>query len=408
MTDAKRHKAMRPRWEDLKLVSLPHRHLADADQLRRYYKALGQAESNFGAGEEEAPVEIDDDGAAFLAGIFGAQAPSERLELRLSTVAYEQFSDYSRRAANFADEFRSSFRQMLHPGVLKKCKHGGPFGAQGRVCFFFKRRRTRARPFFYTEPSPIDFYPDPARPVKRVVIAGLSLEQPDGTYKPSAEEWLARAPYDATYTWEQLPPRPGVLLVSLGESPMVATQTYTLLREREGIRIERVVLLFPGADPPIRNGARFVKDLFERSSLDRIRGSAPVPVEVVPIEGLEDVDSDTAVAKFGAALGAEIARLRDRYPDHPLHLSLSGGRKAMAALTYYGAQQAGIAHVWHTTVADPDLDRQVDSETTLEVLQPLSAEEEARRLFLHAYDRSKFTIFCVPVVPLTWTRSGGS
>ncbi len=105
-------------------------------------------------------------------------------------------------------------------------------------------------------------------------------------------------------------------------------------------------------------------------------------------------------------MGSTIAQLQERYPDRPLHVLLSGGRKAMAALTYFGAQQAGLSRVWHTTITDPGFDKQVEEETTLDNLAGLKTAEKASRLFLQAYasGRDKFTIFPVPVIPLNLAR----
>jgi hypothetical protein len=187
---------------------------------------------------------------------------------------------------------------------------------------------------------------------------------------------------------------------------MVATQTYVLLRERERIRIERVVLLYAANDQPIRNGVRLVKELFEDRKLSEIRGGDMVPVEEAPIEGMHNMDSREACIQFGQALGRTIVRLQERYPDRPLHVSLSGGRKAMAALTYFGAQHAGLSRVWHTTISDPQFDKQVEDETRSDKLAPLKTAERAARLFLQTYapDPDKFTIFPVPIIPLDLAR----
>jgi hypothetical protein len=393
-SDGERRTKMLPPIADLTLVELPFQPLAQAADLRRY---LGR-----GTEDESFRVAIDDDGRAFFERVFGAHRSSERLELRFSSAAYERFRGLN---ANVAERFWNCFRSMMEPAVLKGKVHG-EFRAHGRTYHFYKAGRTAERPFFYTEPNDIVGWPH--RRVDRVVVAGLSIHTSDERYDIEAEEWIRRGPFDDRCTPDDLPARPGILLVPLGESPMIATQTYVLLRERERIRIERVVLLYPGNDPPIRNGVRLIKELFEDPKLGEVRGGDAVPVKEVPIEGMQDVDSREACKRFGRALGGTIAQLQERYRDRPLHVSLSGGRKAMAALTYFGAQQAGLSRVWHTTISDPQFDKQVEDETTLDNLAGLKTTEKAARLFLQAYDasrRDKFTIFPVPVIPLNFTAS---
>lgn len=155
---------------------------------------------------------------------------------------------------------------------------------------------------------------------------------------------------------------------------------------------------------------RLVNELFEDPKLGEIRGSDAVPVEEVPIEGVQDVDSREACERFGRALGSTIAQLQERCPDRPLHVSLSGGRKTLAALTYFGAQQAGLSRVWHTTISDPGFEKQVEDETTLDNLAGLKTAGKASRLFRQAYasGRDKFTIFPVPVISLNLARPGES
>jgi hypothetical protein len=396
MADRERRAAMLPPIADLTLVELPFRPLARAADLRRYL-ARGTEDESF-------RIAIDDDGSAFFERIFGARPPSERLEIHFSRAAYERFCGLD---SDVAERFWNCFRSMMEPAVLKGKVHG-EFRAHGRTYHFYKAGRTAERPFFFTEPNDIVGWPH--RPVACVVVAGLSVHTSDERYDVEGEEWIGQGPFDDKYTLDDLPSRPGILLVPLGESPMVATQTYVLLRERERIRIERMVLLYPGNDQPIRNGARLVKELFEDRKLGEIRGSDAVPVEDVPIDGVQDADSREACERFGRALGSTIAQLQERYPNRPLHSSLSGGRKAMAALTYFGAQQAGLSRVWHTTISDPGLDKQVEDETGPDKLAPLKTAERATRLFLQAYaaERDKFTIFPVPVIPLSMVRPGAS
>jgi hypothetical protein len=381
-----RRASMLPPVEDLGLVDIPFQPMAKASELRRYLKRRDVAPG---------AIEIDDQGQAFLEHLFGPPAPTERLEMRVSSIASEQYAKFG---SNVAEEFSNCFRSMSQPKLLSSDKHlHGTCTAHGRTYHFYKPGgHTRVRPFFYTEPKDITGWPHSE--VTRVVIAALAVHNADY----DCGKLAALGPFDAAYTLEDLPHRKAILLAPVGESPMVATQTYALLREREHVDIERVVLIYPGDDPPIRNGVRRVKELFTDRGLDHIRGAATAQVDVVPIGGLQDIDSREACERYGQALAEAIAWLRQRYPEQALHLSLSGGRKAMAALTYFAAQRAGLSRVWHTTISDIELEERVERETAAQTLGDLTPAERAERLFLRAYstERDKFTLFSVPVIPL--------
>ena len=74
----------------------------------------------------------------------------------------------------------------------------------------------------------------------------------------------------------------------------------------------------------------------------------------------------------------------------------------MSVLAYFAAQYAGIERIYHTLITDVDLEAQIETETTLQALERLPTDEaRAKRLFIDEYDRAKFELFAVPVVPLT-------
>jgi hypothetical protein len=119
-----------------------------------------------------------------------------------------------------------------------------------------------------------------------------------------------------------------------------------------------------------------------------------------PIKDLRDVDSEAACETYLKALLSTIDDLRTRYPDRELALSLSGGRKGMSALTLFAAQQAGIGHLYHTLITDPDLEERIEEETSLESLDRLPTDDaRAQRLFLEVYGQESIELFTIPLIP---------
>ncbi len=182
-----------------------------------------------------------------------------------------------------------------------------------------------------------------------------------------------------------------ILLVPLGKTPMIATQTYTLLQQQEGVTISAVAILYPRQNPVIDNAANLLKKQFENKG---------IPFHQFPIANLKDIDSYLNAETYLTELLQTINMLRQQYPQHKIALSLSGGRKGMSALALFAAQRASIDHVYHTLIADPNLERKIENETTYASLQKLATDEErAQRLFLDAYPHEAFTLFPIPIIP---------
>jgi hypothetical protein len=259
---------------------------------------------------------------------------------------------------------------------------------------FFKLQRTAERAFFTTEPNPIDLFPQ--RPVHTVRVIGLSVHVNETDYDRGTADWLRKAPFSATCRLGDLRPLPGILVAPLGESPMVVTQTLVLLLEREGMPIEAVALIYPGGNAAIRESARLLEGLLTRPDLTPIRGSRPVEVHAYPLKDLPDIDSAAAGDQYARTLVEALARIQERYPERRLCLSLSGGRKSMAAVTYYAAQQARLREVWHTVIASRALAERVERDTRGRELQKLSLQERASRFFLRDYQMTSTTSRCSP------------
>jgi CRISPR-associated Csx14 family protein len=264
----------------------------------------------------------------------------------------------------------------------------GTFGATDKTFYFFGLRRTVERPFYYTVPNPISLFPQ--RSVEDVIICGLSIEQPNGTYDPTGEWLQHNAQTEPHKRLSELVDGESILLAPLGESPMVVTQTYILLQKHEGRQVSHIVVLYPQGHAPARNAANLLAGRCDE------RG---ISFEKRPIK-LKDVDSDIDCKTYLDALIQTINDLRARYPDKQIALSLSGGRKGMSALTLFAAQRAGIEQVYHTVIIDPKLEDQIERECSLKGLEQFTPFQQAERLFLNIYDHAQFDLFSIPVIPI--------
>jgi CRISPR-associated Csx14 family protein len=256
---------------------------------------------------------------------------------------------------------------------------------------FYKRPDTAERPFYHTEPEGIHRYPH--ADVRSVVISGLAIER-EGEYEPN-EKVLLKLPLEPVYRVQLFSTAETVLIIPLGTTPMVATQLYALLKN-EGRTIREVALIYPALSQKVRNSATLIKDAFASES-------PSLPVRDVSIAGIKDIISEEHCVQYQQTLEASIDAMRERHPDCEIVLSLSGGRKSMAALAMFAAQRKGIRYVYHTLIKDPVFSRDVEDKTTVTALRSpkISKQERNDRLFLRAYPskQDQFVLFKVPIVP---------
>lgn len=377
MSEAHQTAKLSPPVDSLKLVEIPFHHFANGVELRRYFAA---EESG-----QEFAVETSGMAQVFFGSVFKADYSAGFLNVFLSPTAYHQFQDMALQGGERLKNFLKCFQQMQDPNALKGHIHG-TFSAPGKVFHFFKLRRTTERPFYYTVPEPIHLFPQ--RKVESVIVCGLSVEQSNGTYKPSAEQLLRDTQVLPYKHISNLVKNETVLVVPLGESPMIATQTYTLLQKRQ--EISPIVVIYPEDHAPIRNGVNILADLCRRRK---------ILFEKKPIHGLRDIDSYAACQTYLSELLHTLNEVRLKYPHKQIALSLSGGRKGMSALTLFAAQYFGIDYIYHTLITDPDLENQIEQECSYEELIKLNAAAQADRLFLESYDHHCFTLFPIPVIP---------
>jgi CRISPR-associated Csx14 family protein len=275
---------------------------------------------------------------------------------------------------------------------------------------FFNGIDASVRPVFYTDPGDIADYPD--HPLIKAVVCALELVTMGGRYRPLREvanevDFSLKGTLDLEHLLVSPASAESVLIVPLGKYPMVATQLYTLLRQREDRTIREVVLIYPGLALTIDRGAKIVKEaLWDEDQ---------IPCKLVWVKGeqkgqFDDIDSAEACNHFQQALEEVIDDVRDRYPLCKIDLALSGGRKGMTAMTIFAAQRKGISVVYHTIVNDDDLSEKIEEETTVAALQKtnLGKQRQRERLFLReycppdeSYPYSSFALFRVPVFAAT-------
>lgn len=375
--DEIRNAKMNPPLENLKLIEIPFQYFARADELRKILSLVKTSEESLGS----VPVSPESEG--FFAGIFQKRIPDKALEIQLSPQALKR---YKTLGANQQRSFREYFRQLQFQsfrGLQRKDKggkHGGPFQGENIVFWCAKRAGTGERLFWYEKES-------------QVVICELGLKS-DGSYVRLSKNFTHNQ-----YSTDEYPPEfslrdlseEGILLAPLGKSPMVVTQAYRLLQEREGIRIGKIGLIFPGKNGEITNGVSYLKDAFRTKNIEINEYSLP----------LLDVDSKDACEEFLKKIVQAIDELQYQNPERSFHLLLSGGRKGMSALTLFAAQRSKIQQVYHTLISDLDMEKRLEKEGYIaELGKCRSKQERTERLFMKEYDLSKFELFKIPVIPL--------
>lgn len=328
------------------------------------------------------------------------------LKIKLTARVKEEYERMLHHNAPQASRFACCFEQMKDPHYLYEKIKGSGFSRSSYSFHFYKRRRTVERPFYHTEPQNIHLLLKGAK-VDTVVISGLAIEQGDGSYKPTGKQLLqAFDPEESTVLLESILPagpitqqsstNETILVVPLGNRPMIATQLYTLLTSK-GSNIREVVLVYP-TNTTVKAGA----DLLAKAFADEKKGVSCVQKVMTDYA---DIDSTDACRAFEESLEEAIGEARQRHPGCQIELALSGGRKGMAALAMFVAQRKGIPYLYHTLISDRLLLHRIENETTFKALSSLTISRAVRnnRLFLREYEDNgpytKFVLFKVPVLP---------
>lgn len=332
------------------------------------------------------------------------------LKIKLTEQAKKEYLDLTRHNVNLARDFDDCLRSMQFADALRDTtnKHALTDKKKRSLpSYVYRKGHTTERPFFHTEPGDIMNYPQNA--VDTVVVERFAKHRTQTEYIPSVAELLS-TPYEPGKTklcdWEKIiqeendrqhKPIPSVLIVPLGTRPMVATQLYTLLKNRKRRDIHKVILLYPPLSGTVHESMEIAKSAFKYEHID---------CEEEPVPGLEDVTSRADCELYQATLEKVIQRLQETFlvkePVGVIDLALSGGRKGMAALALFAAQRTRLQAVYHTLIASEELDRKIafDMEETRFARLPQSEQND--KLFLRYYKahEADFRLFTVPIGPL--------
>ena len=413
--------------ERLKLVEIPYR---EQQQVSEEYRARLYNLSDM--------AELDDWWAEtldFLDRVEDEEEDSgtgQKLEVLLTRHAAEQFENmwkfdrtHARGFGFVFDRLRSTtgarrgakdtYKRKLREE--EKDKYSQHLSELTFHYFKIKRKHGTSveRPVFHTLPKDIKGAKD--EEVKRVIVSELVYKHGDNY--PSLKEITNRRGFlplqfsddDMHDTLDYVLNRvknltdtlsETVLIVPLGDRPMIATQLYTLLTH-QGSNIYEVVLVYPAQ---VKAGADLLVKAFADEASKSGKAISCIPE---PVRGFEDIDSTEACEAFEQTLEATIDEVHKRHPGCQIELALSGGRKGMAALAMFVAQRKDIHYLYHTLISDPNPDRRllakIEDETTVDALRPTMVSREQRndRLFLRAYEGdgpyTKFVLFKVPVLP---------
>ena len=375
---SERSEKLNPPSDELILVEIPYQQLPQGDALWQYFSEIA---SNPDA---QPPIEINDELEDWGRKIHPQEKDDQQeenavLDVYLSKKAYDEFTKEitdSDVRARFMHCFRSMKNLKYRSKQLKAAKTD---------CRPFKMGRTAERPFYYRTKS-------------EVIICHLSQKNTtyDAICKGNMEIWKKdHGKYIRVSDLQQVSKlqSDSILIAPLGKTPMVVTQTFALLSTIEGADIKKVIVLHP-KNSEIRNGVNLLKTAFQKKGFKRT-------IESKEINNITDVASTDDCNVYLEKLTSVIIETQEENPDKSIHLSLSGGRKGMAALTLFAAQQAKIDAVYHTLITDADLEEEIEKETTLSQLKNLTRTQQVQRLFLDDYDRSKFELVRVPVIPIS-------
>ncbi len=341
-----------------------------------------------------------------------AKGAGQTIEVLLTEDAANQFEELWQHDRTHADALKLCLEHMRFTGILRNRSHDiytyklqkGEQDIYSQnlpslTLHFFKRGGATERPVFYTVPKDVKNCSD--KEVERVIVTELEFKR-NGKYR-ALKDITAKHPFPlgpfvplpTLLASEIVAEHNNILIVPLGTTPMIATQLYTLLSAQQQT-VHEVVLIYPQGSLAVRNSVQMAKDAFAEEG---------VQCRAVSIQGYKDIDSREACQAYLKTLEETIDDIRKEDRSATVELALSGGRKGMAALTMFAAQNKGIRYVYHTLITDKKLHKQVERETDINALRGtmLSKEERNNRLFLRTYEGkgsyTHFVLFKVPVLP---------
>ncbi len=406
LEDVDKQRLLFPPHERVKLIPIPYEKQRLSDEVRSLLHnpiTNEQLDELWERDAEQAEV------VEFYSPLTQSSDEGGLLTVELTRSAIEQYEklkgDATRRR-----RFMTCFKQMRYArrlmSGLRTNKEEGPHGSffykpLGRTFHFYKSHmHTTERPVYHTEPQ--DIAATSAAFIKKVVISELEFKK-SGRYR-SLEEIVTRPKFslEGRVNFDRVFPEESgsqehILIVPLATSPMVATQLYQLYIDLYSDRGDKVhsVILVHTQDANVRASVEIACDAFK---------NAGVTCNAASLKEWDDIDTPKACADYQAFLEQTIRTTRQQNPSCQIELTISGGRKGMAALATFAAQQQGIRHVVHTVIHERINDK-VFEETTVKELKKLERTNNKKmrddRLFLRAYkdDKDDFALFKIPVIP---------
>jgi CRISPR-associated Csx14 family protein len=390
-TEEDKHRHLFPSHERVKLISIPY---GESQHPNKEVKSL-----LFNITEEQLE-ELWERDAEQAKAIKYHRDQGKIISVELTKDVAKQYREMCKFDETHAKNFAICFEQMHFASYLNKHSHD-IYSHKHLHFHYYKRHRTVERPVFHTEP--IDIKANPEASFKRVVVSALPREI-EGSY-PALEKIIKKLKFPLeTEKLEDILPQEKelILIIPLGTSPMVATQLYQLYTDR-GDKVHSVILVHT-QHCDVLSSVAIAQDAFKGIGID---------CNPIPLKGWGDIDTSKACEAYQILLEKTIQDTREQNPSCQIELTISGGRKGMAALATFAAQNLGIHHVVHTVIHDPithninekTISDRVSEDTTIEELKRLehtgNKQERDKRLFLRAYeqDNDAFVLFNIPVIP---------
>lgn len=391
LTRLQRKVAMRPDPMQFALVDIPFESRQQINQ-QRILRLLTASEDELATLEDELEgIQYEEAGKILEALV------TERVMMQFRTMI-EHDRETARRVKDHLERMRyTEYLRSFHP--LDSFTYNSPkyaeFSSTVLNLHLFRSSRNLVHLVFYTLPKNI--YTALDDDIDKVVICELGdgKEETAGSLQDIVV--APDFPIHSTYSLDMLPgvTHDSVLIVPLGESPMVATQLFTLLERQEGQRIRKVVLVYPEQATEIAHGAELIEKALQEE--------AKVPCIHICIPDLADIDSPEACRSYQATLEATIEQVRQEDPAYTIDLALSGGSKGMTAMTIFAAQKKQLPYIYHRLIVDEQLGEHIDQQTTIEALSDprLSKKKRNGRLFLQLYEKegvyTKLQLIKIPV-----------
>lgn len=321
------------------------------------------------------------------------------MSVELTKEAAEQYHEMLESGGIHGKRFGICFYQMRFEDYRIRNAHLAPYKYKERTFRYYKRLDNAERPVFHIETT--ETGSNSEAKIKKVVVSALPIEVQGRTPPyPPLKELVKKVKFPLeTVKLEDIYLPEGeakghILIIPLATHPMVATQLYQLYIDR-GYEVYSVILVHT-QHKDVLDSVEIVRDAFN---------DVGVTCQAVPLKKWNDIDTPEACADYQALLEQAIRETHEQNPSCQIELTISGGRKGMAALATFAAQNQGIRRVVHTVI-DESMNDTVNEETTVEELKKLvrtnNKKKRDDRLFLRAYkdDKDAFVLFKIPVIPV--------